>query len=328
MRLWGWGFGALALAGLASWGGGQLAARGAAGALAQLSTEGRGAVQAVAPAGFPLAIGTRLEGLTLTDPTLGGTWAIPELTATAPLWAPLSWRAVPELPIGLTLGRSQFLLAGQEAEGGLRLGLGADLPVVGASLHMTEARLTAEGATAPSLALKALDFTATGTGARHALTLSANALTLPPRLAAQLAPGAGLPDVIESLSAEGAVTLATPAVLTAATLPPLTEIDLTQARLLWGGREITASGQLSIDARGVPTGTLTLATKDWAEWLAVAQAMGAVKREQMPMLMGLGAYLAGQSGSGAVEVPLAFAKGLMSLGPLPLGPAPRFSQRQ
>lgn len=328
MRFWGWGVALLTVAGLASWGGGQLVAQGARAGLAQLAAEGGGEAQAVQAAGFPLAIGARVDGLTLTDTALGGQWEVARLRATAPLWAPLSWSARPTLPAQVTLAGRRFALAGEGAEGTLRLGLGSDLPVRDASFTLTAVSLTYEAATVPSLAVQSLSLAATGEGAQYAIEAKAEALALPPRLGASLAPGAKLPDVIETLGATGTLSFASPVTLTAATLPPFTEIDLTQAQIVWGGREISASGKVVISPRGLPEGTITLATKDWAAWLEVAQAAGLLERKQLPMLMGLGAFMAGQSGTGEVQLPLAFAKGMMSLGPLPLGPAPRFAQRQ
>ena len=320
MRLWGWGVTVLALAGLASWGGGQLVVQGARAGLAELAVSGQGSAKAVQAVGFPLALGARLEGLRLTDPALG-TLEFAAVQASAPLWSPLDWRAVPDLPAQVTLAGQRFTLGADAAEGGLRLGLGADLPLATAALSLTAAALTAEAATAPVLAVQSLSLSATGEGARYAVEAGVQALRLPPQVGAALT----LPDTIETLTASGMLSFAAPIALTAATVPPLTELDLTQAQVLWGGRGVSASGKLTITAQGVPEGTIMLATKDWAAWLEVAQAAGLIERERMPMLMGLGAYMAGQSGTGEVQLPLAFAKGMMSLGPLPLGPAPRFA---
>lgn len=321
MRLWLWGGALVGLAGLASWGGGQLVAQGARAALAGGPAE----VRAVQPSGFPLAIGAQLDGLVLSDPALGAGVVFDSVQATAPLWAPLEWRARPALPAQATLFGQRFTLAGQGAEAGLKLGLAADLPVQGATLSLADARLTAQAASAPALAVQTLSFSATADGPRYAVQADLAALALPPGLSARFAPGANLPDVVESVTATGTVSFAQPVALSAATLPPPTEIDLAQARMLWGGREVLASGKLAVTTQGIAEGTIMLATKDWAAWLEVAQAAGLIGAERMPMLMGLAAYMAGQSGSGEVQVPLAFANGLMSLGPLPLGPAPRFA---
>lgn len=320
MRLWGWSVTVLALAGLASWGGGQLVVQGARAGLAELAVSGQGSAEAVQAMGFPLAVGAQIKGLRLTDPALGAL-EFAAVQASAPLWSPLDWRAVPDLPAQVTLAGQSFTLEADAAEGGLRLGLGADLPLANAALSLTAAALTAKGATAPVLAVQSLSLAASGAGARYAVEAGAQALTLPPQVSTALA----LPNTVETFTASGTLSFAAPVALVTAALPQLTEIDLTQAHLLWGGHGVSASGKLTISAQGGPEGTILLATKDWSAWLEVAQAAGLIERERMPMLMSLGAYMAGQSGTGEVQLPLTFAKGMMSLGPLPLGPAPRFA---
>lgn len=312
----------LALAAAASWGGGEIVARGASAAFAQLAAEGRGAVAQVSSTGFPLRIGARLSGLELSDPAAGLHWTVPAAQVAAPLWAPLDWRADLEVPQKLTIGGQRFTLTATQAQGDIGLGLGADLPVRNAGLRLDAPALVAQTATAPALAAEALTLAATGEGASYAIDATAQALSLPAGSAARFAPGADLPDTIETVTAEGALDFAAPLALRQAVAPALTGLRLDAARIRWGGQEVSASGQLAIDARGRPEGTINFATKDWAGWLKVAVAAGLVRRDQLPMLTSLGTYLAAQSPEGAVTVPLAFAGGVMSLGPVPLGPAP------
>jgi len=312
----------LALAAAASWGGGEIVARGASAAFAQLAAEGRGAVAQVSATGFPLRIGARLSGLELADPAAGLHWTVPAAQVAAPLWAPLDWRADLEVPQELEVGSQHFRLTATQAQGDLGLGLGVDLPLRRAALRLGAPALQAEAASAPALAAETLTLVATGEGASYAIDARAQALSLPPGFAARLAPGADLPDTIEMVTAAGVLDFASPVALRQTVAPALTGLRLDAARIRWGGQEVSASGQLAIDARGRPEGTINFATKDWAGWLKVAVAAGLVRREQVPMLTSLGTYLAAQSPEGAVTVPLAFAGGLMSLGPVPLGPAP------
>lgn len=316
------GLSVLALAAAASWGGGQLVARGTTAAFAQLATTGQGTVEAVAATGFPLRIGADLRGMTLADPGAGLRWSVPQAQLSAPLWAPLDWSADLALPQEVTLAGHRFTLAADAADGGLGLGYSADLPVRAAQARLAAPVLSPATGGGTLLAADLLDVTAQGTGADYALDAQLQALHLPPKLLQEVAPGSGLPDTVERIAATGRLSFARPLALRESEPPPLTAIDLQDAQILWGGRAISASGQVSVDAQGRPEGTITFATKDWAAWLKLAVAAGLVKREQAPMLTSLGTYMAAQSPEGAVRVPLAFAGGLMSLGPLPLGPAP------
>lgn len=328
MRLVGGIVALAALGAAASGGGGYLLARGARAMLAQ--HPGQITAASVSAAGFPLAIGVAAQGLTLADPREGVAWQSPAAQLSAPLWAPLDWQITAQLPQKLTLGGRPFTLSAEETGARIGLGLGTDLPLRRAAVALAAPRLTQENAPAPALAATRINATAeeTETGS-YALKGEIAALTLPPGLAKKLAPGAALPDVIESVTLTAQAGFDHPFALVTGAEPRLETLDLQALTLGWGGHALTASGALTIDAQGFPEGRITVATRDWAAWLRIAHAAGLVSRDAIPLLTSLGTYLAAQSPEGRVEVPLAFAAGRMSLGPVPLGPAPRLAaQRQ
>jgi len=318
-----------ALGAAASWGGGTLLARQAAEGFARLAAEGRGGAASVSATGFPLRIGAEVTAPALDFPEAGGRWQAPSAELAAPLWAPLDWRIAATAPQKLTLAGQRFTLAATDSVATLGLGLGAALPLRRATLTLDTPRLSAENASTPALAAQDVTATATRAGdGRWQIVAGARAVALPEGLTDSLAPGAGLPDVIETVTVDATASLDTPPALMADRMPALTALDLTRVHLAWGGRALDARGAITIDADGRPEGTITLSTKDWAAWLQVAVAAGLVEAKRVPMLATLGAYLAQQSKDGAVEVPLAFAQGRMSLGPVPLGRAPVLVQRQ
>lgn len=330
MRLWAWAglLGALALG--ASWGGGQLAARGAAAVFAELALAGQGSLAQAVPAGFPTRIGARLNDMGLQAPEAGLGWQVPQVQATAPLWAPLDWQAGIALPQWLTLDGLRFELTGQGAEARARFGLGLTVPLRAAALHLAQPSLRYEPAIAPSLTLQDMNITLHSDQAPESYRLTArlDRLMLPPRLAQSLTPEAALPDVIESLSLEARLAFHQPLALRAALPPALLSVQIDEAGLLWGGHRLSASGTLIVDPQGDLDGTITLELQDWPVWLELALGAGLVAPERRAMFASLGTYLAAQSGEGTVRLPLSFAKGRMSLAAIPLGPAPRLPQRQ
>lgn len=330
MRLWAWAALAGAAALAASWGGGQLAARGAAAAFAHLATAGQGSLAQAVPAGFPTGIGARLHELALQAPEAGLGWQVPQVQATAPLWAPLDWQAEIALPQWLVLAGRRFEVTGQGAEARARFGLGLDVPLRAAALHLAQPSLRYEPAQAPSLSLQDLDITLQPDQAPESYRLSArlDALMLPPRLAQSLTPKAALPDVIESLTLEARLAFGQPLALRAAVLPALLSVQIDEAGLAWGGHRLSASGALKVDPKGDLDGTITLELQDWPVWLELALGAGLVAPERRAMFASLGSYLAGQSGDGRVRLPLSFARGRMTLAAIPLGAAPRLPQRQ
>ncbi|WP_102226146.1 DUF2125 domain-containing protein [Acidimangrovimonas sediminis] len=148
-----------------------------------------------------------------------------------------------------------------------------------------------------------------------------------PTLRARIDPKGALPDRIGLVHLEGQVTLSAPLDRHAGqTRPRATALALTDTRLDWGPVKATANGKLTVGANGVPEGRITLSVTHWQPLIDIAEAQGLIKPGVAPTWRNALAALA--KGSGApdtVSLPLSFHDGWMSLGPLPLGPAPRLA---
>jgi hypothetical protein len=109
------------------------------------------------------------------------------------------------------------------------------------------------------------------------------------------------------------------------TPPNLTDIDLRAARLHWGLIELTANGSLAIGPDGIPSGILQTTVKNWRTLLYIAATNEWLPAKYVTATETVLKSLADASGAAdTIELPLTFKNGKMSLGPLPLGPAPRF----
>jgi hypothetical protein len=85
---------------------------------------------------------------------------------------------------------------------------------------------------------------------------------------------------------------------------------------------------LDVDADGNPTGTLSLQARNWREMLAVAEASGSLPQQIRPQVERALGLLASASGNpDAIDVTLTLANGTVSLGFLPLAPAPQLILR-
>ena len=84
------------------------------------------------------------------------------------------------------------------------------------------------------------------------------------------------------------------------------------------------------NAEGLAEGRIELRLSNWRKAIPVAVALGLVTPEVAPTWENVFAVLSEQSASPEdLDLPLVFQRGRMSLGPLPLGPAPRLGdQRQ
>lgn len=299
-------------------------------------------VGAVSVEGLPARLALRLEAPDLRAPDGRSGWSAAALVAAASPFSPLHWRA--ELPPEqvLTLGGQRYPLRAEDLV--IEAGFGAreSLPLTTAALRATRLDLdlppefTAPGA-APAEMFGARDLVLTldtlppsaerpapPGGALYHLSATAGALGLPPEVATLIAlHRADLPAEVEAVAIEADFGLARPLDRHAvAGMLYLTGLDIAEARLDWGGRRIEVSGPLSFDAAGRPEGRLMLRLPDWRAWYDLARKTGVLPENRAPMVAAIAGQMAAQAPDGVLALPLTFARGQMSLGPVPLGPVP------
>lgn len=148
-------------------------------------------------------------------------------------------------------------------------------------------------------------------------------LTLPDDIRRILDPSAAFPATFSQFTIDGTVGLDAPLdrhVLTDRPRP--TQMTLTGMTLTWGALQLRGKGEIAIDSAGIPTGRITISAQNWRDLVGMAVNAGILDQSIASTAQNMGALLSG--GSSELSVPVTFANGLMSLGPLPIGPAPRF----
>tara|TARA_R110002051_G_scaffold93824_2_gene163617 strand:- start:35730 stop:36719 length:990 start_codon:yes stop_codon:yes gene_type:complete len=104
--------------------------------------------------------------------------------------------------------------------------------------------------------------------------------------------------------------------------PQIDALKLNGMTLAWGPLSLRGQGEVTIDPDGVPAGQFTLEAQNWREMVQMAVNAGLIERRVSNTLQNMGAILAG--GSNNLSLPVSFQNGMMLIGPVPLGPAPRF----
>jgi len=151
--------------------------------------------------------------------------------------------------------------------------------------------------------------------------LAVENVVLPDTLMEQL-DAAGL-GAIEALRLDATIELDAPLDRSALETPPAPQrIELHDLSLDWGDVTVEADGAVDVTAANQPEGELLLTVNDWRDALRVAVALGLVPEAQRSAVQQGLTLLSGLSGSGELSLPLVFDAGRMSLGPIPLGPAP------
>lgn len=109
--------------------------------------------------------------------------------------------------------------------------------------------------------------------------------------------------------------------LIGALLPRIEQIDVKEWALDWAGSNLRGTGILEVAADGTLMGELALKITNHAALVAQLAHVGAVDPGVAPTWVTMGDAMA--AGAPVLELPLTFQNGFMSLGPFPMGPAPR-----
>lgn len=110
-----------------------------------------------------------------------------------------------------------------------------------------------------------------------------------------------------------------------ATGAKLSKLVLRRSHLVWDQITISLAGELSPDAQGLTQGRLSLEVQGIQQALALLDRNIQMEPYQRQLLQ---IALAGATNpEGAVTLPLLFGEGRVKLGPIPLGPAPRFGMQ-
>lgn len=277
-------------------------------------------------AGFPNRFDLTVEGLHLADPATGMGWTAPLLRLYSLSYTPWHWIATLPPSQTIDLPGQTLSITSTDLRGSLVLVPGTALAldriaVTGEAVGVSSSMGWTLGA--PKLALHSRqDVAATNA---HEVDILINDFAPDPSLTAVVA-RAGLPATLDVVHLAAVLGFSGPLDRFAAEAQPtVTRLSIKEGLIRWGSIALFAKGDVTPDANGMAEGRIDLRIEDWQNALAVAQAMGLIAPEVVPTWEKALAMLAQQSGKPDVlDLPLTMQNGHMSLGFLPLGPAPSF----
>lgn len=276
-------------------------------------------------AGFPNRFDLTVEGVRLADPQSGIGWQAPFAQVFAMTWKP--WHIIAALPPEqvVTLPDQAITVTADGLRASLRARPATDVPLAAVVVE-SGALLAAssQGWTAGADRFVASVLAAEGAPNDYDLALDVAGLAPAPALMTRLTAEAGLPATITIIQLRAVASLTAPIDRHAGqTRPQLAALDLGQALINWGDLTATASGSIAPDDQGLASGRIEIAVTNWQRMVPALVAAGVVKPELSQTVENMMAALAQASGDPAVlNLPLVLDDGWMSLGPLPLGPAP------
>ncbi|PRY92621.1 hypothetical protein BCF33_1471 [Hasllibacter halocynthiae] len=272
--------------------------------------------------GFPSRFDTTADGLLLAAPN-GPEVSLPFFQTLMLAYAPNRAIAVwpPEWRVGDVVVISDTMRAS------LALGASADLPL--RRLTANAAPVAAEGAGWRASAAEMRAASEASPLARNGqhVGLLLSDLLLPAFAREVVDPSGRFPERVERLHLDAVVGFDRPwdrHTLLSPRLPQPTRLSLDSLSFEWGRLELNAEGALDMDAAGVPTGRVVLRLAGWEDLLALGEELGLVPPDYAPLVRQAMTVLdAMDGGADGIETALVFEGGRATLGPIPLGPAPR-----
>lgn len=279
----------------------------------------------VSVSGFPNRFDITVTDPALSDPARGWGWRAPFAQVFTMTWKP--WHLITALPqeqeIDTPFG--PFRLASSQLEGSLVVipgtALALDRTVVsGEGLSLVRSDGWELAATKATLATRLMP----DDPAAHEIGLDAATLTPDAGFRIALAAQSDLPEQIDQLRLDAIARFTAPLDRFAAqNRPRLAGIRVKEGLLRWGDMVVSATGEVTPATDGRAQGRIDLRIENWRKLVPVLVAAGIVTAEVSPTVTRAMELLAEQGPDPDVlTVPLSFGSGLMSLGPLPLGPAP------
>jgi hypothetical protein len=282
-------------------------------------------------AGFPNRFDLTVTDLRLADPASGMGWQAPFAQVFAMTWKP--WHIIAALPPSqvVTLPDQEVTLAAEGLRASLRAKPATDVPL--AAIILESGPFTATSTlgwttgAARVVASISADEEVPGAGDApnaYVLSLDLGDLTPDPAATRAILEGAGLPPVIATVRVLATATTTAPLDRHAGdSNPRLAALKLTDLAVVWGDLSVAAAGDIAPDDAGFAAGRIDIAITNWQPLVPAMVAAGAVQPELAQTVQTMLTALARDTGDeNVLKLPLVLQDGRMSLGPLPLGPAP------
>ncbi|UWQ33920.1 DUF2125 domain-containing protein [Leisingera sp. M527] len=282
---------------------------------------------ALETSGYPIRHMTRISRPALADPGTGTAWRADWLD----LASPAVWPGKLDLHFPASAQRLSYfdqtaVITAQGLQASLHLAPGAALEMEELALISAPWQIARSGEAVLSGA--SLDLRMVQSDRPAIYRITAEAAEFAPRAAWRrlLAASSALPERFDTLALELTVEFDAPWDRAALEQqrPQPRRIDLKLAEARWGDLRLKAAGTLAVDAQGLPEGGITLQAENWRGLVLMAERSGALPPSLRSSVERVLSLLAETSGNPRnLDITLGFSGGYVTLGPLPLGRAPR-----
>lgn len=293
--------------------------------LAAMRAEGRADAAAIEVGGFPARFDVTLTAPQAASPDGRIRWSADALRLYALSYRPQHVIAIFPPEQRVAIGGETVTVTSAELSASAVFGLAPELPLDRAQAVGTEFSLVSGAGWAVAADVLRAAIRNGEAAAAHDIGIELAGITLSGVPARIVTAGEVLPARGERFYLDATVTLDRPLDRVAAVEGvQLRAVDIRSLALDWGPAGMSGRGAVALDDVGVPEGRIELSFRNWRAVLRLATALGLVRAETAPTVERALEGLATLGGNAEVlMLPLVFAGGRASLGPVPLGPAPR-----
>jgi hypothetical protein len=275
-------------------------------------------------AGFPNRFDLTITDVNVGNPVTGVQWRTPLVTVFAMTWKPWHLIAILGSEQRIELSDQSLVITTGDARTSVVFQPTTDLGLSRLSASATQANVVSSlgWTVAADVAELHTRLNPTATNA-HDIAIDATNLVPDAALLANTA----LPAQIAHIRLRATAMFSAPIDRNAAdTQPRLTGWRVDEGSILWGNLTVATKGEIAANADGLAEGRIEIAIKGWRLAVPAMVNAGLVKPDVAPTIENLLNAMASQSGDPETLIlPLVFANGRGTLGPLPLGPAPRLN---
>lgn len=281
--------------------------------------------------GFPSRFDTRISDITLTDRPSGIIWRAPFFDIYALSYKP--YHIIASLPHeqSLRLPDQVLQIGSDEIKGSV---IFEPKPLIEPALIIDRSsfvlrNLVVKSSKAWESTIESGHFAIRQTPANpqhYDLAVSLQNVTLPDTLRDVIDPARQQPALFDSLKLDSTLALTDRWNLldSGKRATAISEIAIKDFLVIWNDLRFQAEGTLQIDKSGQPEGRLNLTATNWQKMYQLAEKADAINPDFAQTIQNGLKVLANMSeGEDVIEIPLVFSGGQMSLGPFPIGPAPR-----
>jgi hypothetical protein len=318
-----WGGVALAALWSGYWAAGTYAIR--AGVMQGVSSTRGLTVPEVTMRGFPGHFDLGLGAFAFADPASGIGWQSPGLRVQAATWRPWHVDVWPSLTQTISVPGQTLTLTAADLGAALTVFPRRSLDLQAVTVRVVQPVVVSSLGWGGSGDLATLSVTATPDRA-GTYDFAVLAETLRPDAALAALLGTDIP--VSRLTLGGNATFTQP-------LGPkvdpetlrLMAISIGDMQLIWGDVQGDVAGGVVANADGFAEGRFDVVITNWRSLIPALVTAGAIPADAAPTITGFLNAVAAQGGDPEVlNLPLIFANGRGTLGPLPLGPAPRLNE--